>query len=133
MNVTKDVIDDLWPLYTDGTASADSRKLVEEYLRDHPEWAKKLREGTTGFAWPSTPPIPPDEDTRMLNRIKKRMRNLRILLIVSISLTAQAFGRIVADTSWDVSPLAFIVTSACAAVCWIWWGVLNWRVRRLGP
>lgn len=37
MTVTKDVVRDLMPLYLAGEASADTRRLVEEYLRSHPE------------------------------------------------------------------------------------------------
>lgn len=36
MTVTKDVIRDLMPLYAAGEASADTRRLVEEFLRAHP-------------------------------------------------------------------------------------------------
>ncbi len=37
MTITKDVINDLLPLYEAGEASPDTRRLVEEYLRTHPE------------------------------------------------------------------------------------------------
>lgn len=37
MTITKDVINDLLPLYEAGEASADTRRLVEEYLGAHPE------------------------------------------------------------------------------------------------
>lgn len=37
MNVTRDVINDLLPLYEAGEGSADTRALVEEYLKAHPE------------------------------------------------------------------------------------------------
>jgi hypothetical protein len=30
-----------------------------------------------------------------------------------------AFGRIVSDTSWDVSPVNFIVTAAIAGAFWV--------------
>lgn len=36
MNVTKDVIADLLPLYEAGEGSADTRALVEAYLQEHP-------------------------------------------------------------------------------------------------
>lgn len=36
MTVTKNVIRDLMPLYVAGEASADSRKLVEQFLRENP-------------------------------------------------------------------------------------------------
>jgi len=43
MNVTKDIINDLIPLYAANECSADTRALVEEYLRQHPDEAAALR------------------------------------------------------------------------------------------
>ena len=39
MNVTRDVITDLLPLYFSGEASDDSRTMVEEFFRQDPEFA----------------------------------------------------------------------------------------------
>ena len=44
MNISPDVISDLLPLYLAGEASAGTRALLEEYLREHPAFAKELRE-----------------------------------------------------------------------------------------
>jgi hypothetical protein len=41
-----------------------------------------------------------------------------------------AFGRIVSDTSWDVSPRNFIITASIAGCFWIVYGVSIWRLRR---
>ena len=133
MNVTKDVITDLWPLYADGSATADSRALVEEYLREHPEWSKKLGDVAPSSTWLSSAGVAPDQEVQMLNRIKKRMQFVRILLLLAMIFTAQAFGRIVADTSWDRSPRSFIIMSAIAIGFWAWWCFASWRIRRLGP
>jgi heme/copper-type cytochrome/quinol oxidase subunit 4 len=43
MNVTRDVMNDLLPLYFSGEASADTRVLVEEYFREHPEFEREAR------------------------------------------------------------------------------------------
>jgi anti-sigma factor RsiW len=43
MNVTRDVITDLLPLYFSGEASDDSRKMVEEFFRQDPEFAHLAR------------------------------------------------------------------------------------------
>ena len=40
MKITRDVVSDLWPLYSSGEASADTRVLVDEFLRDDPEFAR---------------------------------------------------------------------------------------------
>jgi hypothetical protein len=41
-----------------------------------------------------------------------------------------AFGRIISDTSWDVSPRNFIVTSAIAVAFWIAFFVTLYRGRK---
>ena len=43
MNVTKDIISDLIPLYAANECSADTRALVEEYLRGNPKEAEELQ------------------------------------------------------------------------------------------
>jgi len=40
-----------------------------------------------------------------------------------------AFGRIISDTSWDVSPRRFIITASIAAAFWIAFIVTLWRMR----
>lgn len=43
MKVTKDVILDLLPLYQEGEVSADSRRLVEEFLSQDPELKERVK------------------------------------------------------------------------------------------
>ena len=43
MNVTREVIRDLWPLFEAGEASPDTRALVKEFLDNDPEFARQLR------------------------------------------------------------------------------------------
>ena len=50
-------------------------------------------------------------------------------LFFAMVFSGMAFGRIVSDTSFDVSPRAFIATAAVAGVFWLWFFVR--LVRRL--
>jgi heme/copper-type cytochrome/quinol oxidase subunit 4 len=43
MNVTRNVMNDLLPVYFSGEASADTRTLVEEYFRENPEFERMAR------------------------------------------------------------------------------------------
>jgi hypothetical protein len=134
MNVTRPIIADLWPLCVEGTASADTRALVDEFFRENQEWAATLRRAAqrADDALP-VPAIKPDQEAQSLNRIKKRFRVMRWTFLLAMIFTAQAFGRIVSDTSWDVSPRAFIATASVAGVCWIGFCIAVLRCRRLGP
>lgn len=126
MKITRSVIVDLWEVYASGEASADTRALVEEFLRGDSELAQQLRHEP---ALPVAAPLSPDHQTRALASTRRRLRGLPGLLFVAMMLSMMAFGRIVADTSWDVSPRSFIVVASMAGVCWIAYFVSLWRMR----
>jgi hypothetical protein len=54
----------------------------------------------------------------------------RKALLLAIVFTMQAFGRIVSDTSFTVSPRNFIATAVVAAVFWVVFLVRLFRGRR---
>ena len=43
MNVTREVINDLWPIYAAGEASADTRALIEEFLDRDTQYFRHTR------------------------------------------------------------------------------------------
>ena len=73
MNVTRDVVEDLLPLYVAGEASGDSRVLVEAFLKGDPELVRLAR-GMAGSLPPKQTPEPLGEDVEM--RSIKRTRNM---------------------------------------------------------
>jgi ferric-dicitrate binding protein FerR (iron transport regulator) len=127
MTITKSVIVDLWAIYASGEASADTRALVEDYLRGDPELAQQLRH-EPALPAPAAP-LSPDHQARALALTRRRLRGLPLLLFLAMMLSMMAFGRIVADTSWDVSPRSFIVVASMAGACWIAYFVSLWRMR----
>ena len=129
MTITRAVVLDLWPLYEAGEASADTRSLVEAFLRDDPEFAQELARSAS--IPKAQPVLPPDAETEAFVRVRRRLRGYPILLNLAILFSCFAFGRIVSDTSWDVSPRNFIITSAIAGVLWIAYFVSLWWVQRL--
>jgi len=66
MKVTRDVIVDLWPVYESGAASADTQALVDGFLKDDPEFARRLREGeeTMNTLLAAVPVMPPPDVER---------------------------------------------------------------------
>lgn len=128
-NVTRDIISDLYVLYSSGDATADSRRMVEEFLNQDPEFAASLKE--SGGTIPSLPaPIPPAHELKTLDRVKRRLTGPIWLLQLAMIMSCLAFGRIVSDTSFDVSPRNFIITAAIAACFWIAFFVQLIRGRR---
>jgi hypothetical protein len=119
VNVTREVINDLWPLYIAGEASADTRALVEAFLRADPEFAELLhRRGEESLLSHDLPALSPDHEMQALRRTKRLLHGWDWLLFLAILFSCFAFGRIVSDTSWDVSPVNFIIVASIAAVFW---------------
>ena len=127
MSITRPVILDLWPAYASGEASAETRTLVEEFLRTDPEFALALRENP--FSGIAPPPLPADVEINAFARARRRLRGFPWLLQLAMLFSASAFARIVSDTSWDVSPRNFIITAAIAICFWIAFFVTLWRMR----
>jgi len=127
MNVTRAVILDLWPSYVSGEASHDTRALVDAFLRDDPEFAKQLHKDP--FAGLEVPAPRPDGEVRALARTRRKLGGFRWLLFMAMLFSGLAFGRIISDTSFDVSPRQFIATAVVAGVFWIAFFVSLWRMR----
>jgi hypothetical protein len=118
--VTRQVILDLWPLCVSGDASADSQAIVEAFLASDPAFASTLRDSAgAGCVAGSAPSLSPDHELRALARTRQRLRGYPWLLLLASLFTSLAFGRIISDTSWDVSPRQFIVTASIAVAFWI--------------
>lgn len=130
MDVSSAVVSDLWPVYASGEASPDSRALVDAFLSADPALAQALHESsgvTLGVT--KAPSLPPDHELKTLALTRRRLRGFVWLLQLAIMFSCFAFGRIVADTSWDVSPRNFIITASIAAACWIAFFVSLIRIR----
>jgi hypothetical protein len=120
MNVSREVINDLWPVYAAGEASTDTRALVEAFLRQDPEFAELLeRRVEERLLRQDMPRLPPDCEARALRRTKRLLHGWDWLLFLAMIFSGFAFGRIVSDTSWDVPPVYFIVVASIAGAFWV--------------
>lgn len=73
---------------------------------------------------------PPDHELSVLRRVRRRLWGYPRLLQLALIFSGLAFGRIVSDTSWDVSPCNFIITASIAGVFWVAFLVTLYRGRR---
>ena len=130
MDVSSAVISDLWPVYASGEASPDSRAVVEAFLAADPDFAQALHD-SSGLALGATkaPTLSPDHELKTLALTKRRLWCYLWLMQLAIMFSCFAFGRIVSDTSWDVSPRNFIITASIAGVFWIAFFVSLIRIR----
>jgi anti-sigma factor RsiW len=138
MSVTREVILDLLPLYLAGEASPASRALVEEYLRQDPELAERIRIlGTEGFA-PSAPAdLPPDLELKSLRRTRRLLGVQRWLFGLGIAFVVLPMSMRFDLEGWRVTRFRFLVSDypqllgpmlALGIACWIAYGWLKYRL-----
>jgi len=135
MNVTRDIVKDLLTVYLAGEASADTRALVEEWLRDDPELARQVESARSGDLPPVAMPAPSVE-MRALDRTRRHFR-LRAVVLgaavyfttlpLSVTFGSSGFRGLLID-DWLGRGLALIV----AAILWWTYIRLSRRVRASG-
>ena len=93
MQITRDVILDLLPLYLGNEASADTRALVDQYLETDPELAQ-IAERLGSKELPREIPIPLRQEDRLLAyKEAKRLMTVRtIILAVVLPLSVLALA-----------------------------------------
>jgi hypothetical protein len=130
-NLTRAAITDLWPLYVSGDVSQETRQFIESNLSQEPDLTRELSQNTIDFMpLVSMPPLQPDHELKTLTRLKRRLTGPVWILRLALICSGLAFGRIVADTSFDVSPRNFIITASIAACFWVAFLAKLWRSRR---
>lgn len=110
INVTREVVTDLLPIYFAGEASGDTKTLVEDYFRQDPDFERVARSAATPLdTLRAVRPIVPEAETekRDLENVRWRLQWRRVLFVVSSFLTLSplsfySHGPIVwRDTLWD--------------------------------
>ena len=135
MKVTRDVMNDLLPVYFSGEASTDTRTLVEEYFRENPEFERMAR----GAAKPldalrgvTTAAPEAEKEKRDLECVHKEIRRKKMFFGMALFLTLVPlaffysnghFQWLVREDPWE------------AVVCWsmatvLWLGYFGRLTRR---
>jgi hypothetical protein len=142
MNVAREVILDLLPLYVAGEASPASRVLVEEYLKQEPELAEQVRVlGTAGLTPKAPAGLSPDVELRSLRRTRRLLGMQRWLFGLGIAFLALPLGMqldfrngrladfhfLVTDYPYQLGPLLLLDLA-----CWITYFLLRRRLRTSG-
>jgi hypothetical protein len=85
MEITRNVILDLLPLYLADEVSADTRALVEDYLERDPDLAEMARQSTMQL--PQAIPVPLTKEDEMEAYEKAKQQLFRRIIIIAASLT----------------------------------------------
>ena len=98
---TKDIVVDLWPLYISGEASADTRALVEAFLKTNPQLESGLREEEGAGLKPVTVALPADHERATLLRTQQRRARQSMLINASALFVS---GALTAYFAWGMVP-----------------------------
>jgi ferric-dicitrate binding protein FerR (iron transport regulator) len=135
MNVTKDVINDLYPLYLEKECSADTRALVEEYLQRNPQHAEELRRVMSAPLPKIVAPATGLEEMDSLRKARRRVRRRSWLMALAIffSLAPLSFFSADGRTWWLLrdAPGSALVYAALGVVFWIIYAVERRRSNSL--
>ena len=135
MNVTKEIINDLIPLYVSNECSADTRGLVEEYLQRNPQQAEQLRR-VMGTSVPQAVPSAESLDEVLSFReARRRLRRRSWLMAFAIFFSLAPFSFVwTSGRVWwllrDATASA-VVYAALGVVFWVIYAVERSRSRSL--
>lgn len=125
MNVTREVVTDLLPLYLSGEASADTRGLVEAFLRSDPEFARIVRDDRIPAMLRGLDAMPsPDVEKRTLDRHQRAtvVRRWALPFALFFSLLPLSSHGSSKGVEWIMirdSPAVALASIAIAALCWV--------------
>lgn len=135
MNITKDIISDLFPLYAADECSPDTKLLVEEFLQRNPHEAAELRRVlNTGI--PGTPlPSARLDEVSALREARRRLRQRSWLLAVAIFFSLAPFSFFFSgDKTWWMlrdAPESALVYGVLGVLGWFAYAIERHRSRSL--
>ena len=142
MNVTREVILDLLPVYLAGEASPATRTLVEEYMKQDPDLAQRIRlQLTEGLARAVPSDLPPELELRSLKRTRTLLARQRWLFGFGMWFTALALSLRISFDEGHLTEFRFLLLDypvqfgACLAlglICWIAYFTIR-RGLRMNP
>ena len=142
MEITRNIIQDLLPLYLAGEASPETRVLVEEFLARDPALAAEAARQKSGsvekiLAGGTIMPLPQDHEAETLARTRAKLQRTAWILALAIAFTLVPFsftfdnGHITWMMVRDVPRMAFAYWAA-AAGSWIAYFIKRHRLRSAG-
>ena len=124
MNISKDVINDLLPLYFSEDCSADTMQLVEEYLKSNPDfekWAKSLNKNPLPKDIPQNLQITDEMNSLLKTRRLLKARGIFMGFAIFFSLVPFSFF-ISEEHSFFMlldAPLSALLFAICSIPLWI--------------
>ncbi len=129
VNVTREVVMDLLPVYLAGEASPATRGIVESFLQQDPELAQRIRgQWFENMARAVPALLPPELELKAFRRTRRLLSWQRWLIGFGMFFTALTLSIQFTFSNGRVEdfhflardhPLAFVVCAAIGISCWI--------------
>jgi len=142
MNVTREVILDLLPVYLAGEASPATRALVDEYLQQDSELAQRVRTSSVeNLSAIAQAPLSSDIELRSLRRARALIGWQKWLFGLGITFTALSLSNEFSFEGGHFREFHFLIRdypaqfgsfAALALLCWISYYAIRRRLR-IGP
>lgn len=139
MNVTREVILDLLPVYLSGEASPATRTLVEEYMKQDTELAQRIRlQWSDSLAKTVPSALPPDLELRSLRRTRSLLGWQRWLFGLGIFFSAMSLSNEFSFEGGHLKEFHFLLSDypaefgSCVVLglaCWIAYFSIRRRLR----
>jgi hypothetical protein len=139
MNVTREVILDLIPIYLAGEASPATRALIDEYLQQDSELAQRMRTfSAEGLATTAQAPLASDLELRSLRRARALIGWQKWLFGLGITFTALSLSSELSYAGGRLHefhllirdfPAQFGSFAALALICWVGYYIIRRRLR----
>jgi len=136
VNISRDVVKDLMPVYLAGDASADTRALVESYLKSDPELASDVKAArAASLELPATPA--PSAEKQALDATRQLIKSRTSTLVVAMVFTVLPLTFVFHGTTITFflirdAPLIGLTWWVTAAIMWIWHVTIRRRLRVSG-
>ena len=137
MKVTRDVIIDLLPVYFSGEASTDTKKLVNNYFDQNPDFAAEAKKSSEQIITNDIPiTLKKENEMETINRTKKFIKIRSWLLGFAIFFTIAPFSvaHIDGTTYWFAvhAPLTALGYGLAGVIFWISYFVMRYKIRKTG-
>ena len=136
MNISRDVIKDLLPVYLAGDASADTRALVESHLKTDPDLASDVKAaGATSLGLPET--ATPNAEKQALEATRQLLKSRTSTLVVAMIFTVLPLTFVFHGTRITFfmirdAPVIGFTWWVTAAIMWMWHLRIRYRLRVSG-
>jgi anti-sigma factor RsiW len=117
MIVTRDVVRDLLPVYLAGEASADTRRVVEDFLASDQGLAAEVAEAQRAeLSLPATPAPDQNAEKRALDATRQMLKHRTSTLATAIFFTLAPF-----TATFDGSGFRFVFLRDKPVIAIAWW------------